>query len=134
MPSAGQCTDTKFYVNGHQEQQSQYEAAALMASHGLDLDSREDNGNRWSVRWSTNHRVAGSKKRRTAVDFTGCLAHAEITFVINTQKILRVRGLLEHNEACKKALMQRIPALPLHPSVYQSALIQPANGVSLTDI
>ncbi|KAJ7038953.1 hypothetical protein C8F04DRAFT_1179288 [Mycena alexandri] len=46
--------DTKFYVNGDQEQQSQYEAAALMASHGLDLDSREDNGNRWSVRWSTS--------------------------------------------------------------------------------
>ncbi|KAJ7171460.1 hypothetical protein C8R46DRAFT_1162244 [Mycena filopes] len=144
--------DAKFYVNGAQEQQSQYEAAALMASHGLDLDSREDNGNRWSVRWSTSkdggktrrvllqcdcgydHRLAGSKKRRTAVDFTGCLAHAEITFVIETQKILRVRGLLEHNEACKTALMQRIPALPLHPSVYQAALMQLANGVSLTDI
>ncbi|KAJ6478228.1 hypothetical protein C8R45DRAFT_1063287 [Mycena sanguinolenta] len=134
------------------EQQSQYEAAALMASHGLDLDSREDNGNRWSVRWSTSneggktrrvllqcdcgydHCVAGSKKQHTAVDFTGCLAHAEVTFVIDTQKILRVRGFLEHNEACKTALMQRIPALPLHPSVYQTALIQLANGVSLTDI
>ncbi|KAJ7028157.1 hypothetical protein C8F04DRAFT_993887, partial [Mycena alexandri] len=144
--------DAKFYVNGDQEQQSQYEAAALMASHGLDLDSREDNGNRWSVKWSTSkdggrtkrvllqcdcgydHRQAGSRKRRTAVDFTGCLAHAEITFIIETQKILRVRGFLEHNAACKSALMQRIPALPLHPSVYQAALVQLANGVSLTDI
>ncbi|KAF8147129.1 hypothetical protein K438DRAFT_1689141, partial [Mycena galopus ATCC 62051] len=152
LNAAGACLDHKFYVHGDQEQQSQYEAAALMASHGLDLDSREDNGNRWSVRWSTSnkggktrrvllqcdcgydHRVAGSKKRRTTVDFTGCLAHAEITFVIDTQKILRVRGFLEHNEACKTALMQRIPALPLHPSVYQTALIQLANGVSLTDI
>ncbi|KAF7348406.1 hypothetical protein MSAN_01794600 [Mycena sanguinolenta] len=152
LNAAGACLDNKFYVHGDQEQQSQYEAAALMASHGLDLDSREDNGNRWSVRWSTSneggktrrvllqcdcgydHRVAGSKKRRTAVDFTGCLAHAEITFVIDTQKILRVRGFLEHNEACKTALMQRIPALPLHPSVYQTALVQLANGVSLTDI
>lgn len=81
-----------------------------------------------------DHRQAGSKKRRTAVDFTGCLAHAEITFVIETQKILRVRGFLDHNEACKNALMQRIPSLPLHPSVYQAALVQLANGVSLTDI
>ncbi|KAJ7455589.1 hypothetical protein FB451DRAFT_1048959, partial [Mycena latifolia] len=152
LTAAGEALDTKFYVNGDAEQQSQYEAAALLASHGLDLDSREDNGNRWSIRWSTSkeagkikrvllqcdcgydHRQAGSKKRRTAVDFTGCLAHAEITYVLETQKILRVRGLLEHNEACKKALMQRIPALPLHPSVYQSALMQLANGVSLTDI
>ncbi|KAJ6598726.1 hypothetical protein B0H10DRAFT_2231484 [Mycena sp. CBHHK59/15] len=43
------CLDAKFYVNGDQEQQSQYKAAVLMASHGLDLDSREDNGNRWRV-------------------------------------------------------------------------------------
>ncbi|KAJ7761455.1 hypothetical protein B0H14DRAFT_2973119, partial [Mycena olivaceomarginata] len=46
--------DAKFYVNGDQEQQSQYVAAALMALHGLDLASREANGNRWSVRWSTS--------------------------------------------------------------------------------
>jgi Ser/Thr protein kinase RdoA (MazF antagonist) len=30
--------------------------------------------------------------------------------------------------------MHRIPALPLHPSVYQTALMQLANGASLTDI
>ncbi|KAJ7811587.1 hypothetical protein B0H13DRAFT_1926614 [Mycena leptocephala] len=76
-----------------------------MASYGLDLDSREANGNRWSVQWSTSkdggnikrvllqcdcgydHRQAGFTKRRTAVDFTGCLAHAEITFVKDSQKI-----------------------------------------------
>jgi hypothetical protein len=54
--------DAKFYVNGDQEQQSQYAAAALMASHGLDLDSREANGNRWSVRWSTS-KDGGKTKR-----------------------------------------------------------------------
>ncbi|KAJ7633904.1 hypothetical protein DFH06DRAFT_1272396 [Mycena polygramma] len=133
---------------------SQFDAAACMASHGLDLDSREDIGNRWSVRWSTSskkeagrirrvllqcdcgydHRQAGTTKRRTAVDFTGCLAYTEITFVLETQKILRIRGYLEHNEDCKKALMTRIPPLPLHPAVFRSALTQLANGVSLTDI
>ncbi|KAJ7881115.1 hypothetical protein B0H14DRAFT_3129220 [Mycena olivaceomarginata] len=94
--------DAKFYVNGDQEQQSQYVAAALMALDGLDLDSHEANGNRWSVWWSTSkdggktndcgydHREAGSTKRRTAVNFTGCLAHAEITYVLETEKILRI--------------------------------------------
>ncbi|KAJ7881120.1 hypothetical protein B0H14DRAFT_2566083 [Mycena olivaceomarginata] len=141
--------DAKFYVNGNQEQQSQYAAVALMVSHGLDLDSREVNGNPWSVWWSTSkdggktkrvllqccdHREAGSAKRRTTVDFTSCLAHAEITYVLETEKILRVRGYFEHNNACKEALMQRIPGLPLHPSVYQTALMQLANSASLTDI
>jgi hypothetical protein len=54
LNAAGAVLDVKFYLNGDQEQQSQYEAAALMALHGLDLDSREENGNRWSVRWSTS--------------------------------------------------------------------------------
>ncbi|KAJ7046892.1 hypothetical protein C8F04DRAFT_1308458 [Mycena alexandri] len=149
-----QTVDWLFCVNGDQEEQSQYDAAACMASHGLDLDSREDTSNRWSVRWSTStkkdagrirrvllqcdcgydHRQAGTKKRRTAVDFTGCLAHAEITYVLDTQKILRVRGFLEHNEQCKVALMARIPPLPLHPTVYRQALTLLASGVSLTDI
>ncbi|KAJ7799042.1 hypothetical protein B0H13DRAFT_2391323 [Mycena leptocephala] len=76
----------------------------------FDLDSREDNGNRWSVRWSTSndggktkrvllqcdcgydHRLAGSKKRRTAVDFTGCLAHAEITNeIVNGLRVAATR-------------------------------------------
>ncbi|KAF8206764.1 hypothetical protein K438DRAFT_1480796, partial [Mycena galopus ATCC 62051] len=108
LNAANMLFDAKFYVNGDKEQQSQYEAAALMASHGLDLDSREEHGNRWT--------------------------HAEITFVLETQMILRVRGYFDHNDDCRKALMQRIPALPLHPSVYQTALLQLANGASLTDI
>ncbi|KAJ7761462.1 hypothetical protein B0H14DRAFT_2973132, partial [Mycena olivaceomarginata] len=100
--------DTKFYVNGNQEQQSQYAAVALMVSHGLDLDSREVNGNPWSGKTkcvllqcdcSCDHREAGSAKRRTTVDFTSCLAHAEITYVLETEKILRVRGYFEHNNA-----------------------------------
>jgi len=35
-----------------QDTQSQVAAAALLASHGLDLDSREDPANRWSTKWS----------------------------------------------------------------------------------
>ncbi|KAK7001141.1 hypothetical protein R3P38DRAFT_2559317 [Favolaschia claudopus] len=64
---SGACLDAKFYVNGDQEQQSQYEAAALMASHGLDIDSREDNGNRWSVRWSTSK--DGGQTRRVLLQW-----------------------------------------------------------------
>jgi hypothetical protein len=73
-------------------------------------------------------------KRRTAVEFTGCLAHAKITYVVGTEQILRIRGSFEHNKECRDALLSRIPALPLHPAVYQIALTQLAEGVSLTDI
>jgi hypothetical protein len=81
-----------------------------------------------------DHRVAGTSKRHTAVDFTGCLAHAEITHLVATQQILRIRGYFEHNDGCKEALLARIPALPLHPKVFQIAILQLADGASITDI
>jgi len=81
-----------------------------------------------------DHREAGTKKRRTAVNFMGCLAHAEVTFVVETQQILHLRGYFEHNTECKAALLARIPPLPLHPLVHQQALSDLARGVSLSDI
>jgi len=68
------------------------------------------------------------------VDFTGCLAHAEITYLQSTQKILRIRGYFHHNEGCKKALIARFPAVPLHPAVYEVALRQLKEGCTLTDL
>lgn len=46
-------------------------------------------------------------------------------------KILRIRGYLEHNEACKEAVTTRIPKLPIHPSVYAKAMAQLHEGVPL---
>ncbi|KAJ7148177.1 hypothetical protein C8R43DRAFT_952784 [Mycena crocata] len=54
LETTNELVDLLFLVNGEHEEESQYDAAAFMASHGQDLDSREDKGNRWSVRWSTS--------------------------------------------------------------------------------
>ena len=78
--------------------------------------------------------AAGHKIRHNAVVFTGCLAHAEITYLQSTQKILRIRGHFHHNEGCKKALIMRFPAVPLHPAVYEVALQQLKEGCTLTDV
>jgi hypothetical protein len=78
--------------------------------------------------------MAGHKTCQNAVDFTGCLAHAEVTYVQSTQRILRIRGYFYHNEACKAALIARFPLVPLHPAVYEVALQQLKEGCTLTDL
>ncbi|KAJ6582512.1 hypothetical protein DFH09DRAFT_1360400 [Mycena vulgaris] len=120
----------------------QLHAAAIMAPHGLDLEAREHLSNRWAQQWSRigifgkrpithqpycpltgtfsdcgyDHGCYQSKQRNTPVPFTGCLSHAEITYVIGSQKILRIRGYFQHNQACKDALFTRIPPIPVHSS------------------
>jgi hypothetical protein len=81
-----------------------------------------------------DHTCNESKKRQTPVPFTGCLGHAEITFVISSQKILRIRGYFEHNEGCKEAVFTRIPPIPVHPSVFAVALAQLKDGATFTDV
>lgn len=48
--------DHVFSINQHG---SQTQAAALMASHGLDIASREDPVNRWSARWTSASQQVG---------------------------------------------------------------------------
>ncbi|KAJ7765862.1 hypothetical protein DFH07DRAFT_683022, partial [Mycena maculata] len=111
-------------------------AAAIMAQHGLDLKAREHLTNRWSQQWA---RSGGGKKtskdeRHSSVPFTGCLAHAEITYVIGSQKILRIRGYFDHNQGCKDVVFSRIPPIPVHPSVFAVALAQIRDGATFTDV
>ncbi|KAF9029036.1 hypothetical protein BDZ89DRAFT_1133294 [Hymenopellis radicata] len=146
----------EFHVGGEAEQESQQATATVMGIHGLTFAALDEVDNRWSVAWSENtgegdsamkrltkfsgsdcgydHTVAGSKKRNTPAPYTACLAHAEITYVVSTQKIYRVRGFFQHNDACKDALLTRIPREYLHPSVYRLALDQLANGVPLRQV
>ncbi|KIJ29675.1 hypothetical protein M422DRAFT_268903, partial [Sphaerobolus stellatus SS14] len=129
----------------------QNEATAFLESHSLHTASLEEVGNRWSVKWSKylkngqkralyqcdcgrEHSQYGTKKRHTAVDYTGCLAHAEITTHEPTGAILRARGFFMHNEDCKKAGLARKPKLPIHPSVYAKALAQLQEGALLSAI
>ncbi|KAJ6526095.1 hypothetical protein B0H19DRAFT_1275946 [Mycena capillaripes] len=73
-----------------------------------------------------------TQQRHTAALFTGCLAHAEIT--TRSHKIVRIRGHFDHNDSCKKALYERIPPIPVHPSVYVAALAQLRDGASFSGI
>ena len=61
-------------------------------------------------------------------DFTGCLARLDITYQLETFAILRIVGCTTHNEACTKAVMKHLPAIPLHDHVWQIALDQLIDG------
>ncbi|KIJ42266.1 hypothetical protein M422DRAFT_780066 [Sphaerobolus stellatus SS14] len=80
------------------------------------------------------HTQFGTKKRQTAYNYTECLAHAEVISLVKSGKIRRICGYFVHNEACKKAVLSRIPPIPVHPSVYVVALKQLHEGASLTAI
>lgn len=66
--------------------------------------------------------------RRNPYDFTGCLAHAELTERDSDGSVTRVVGILEHNEPCMQSAMRRTPSVPLHPHVYDVALSQLQSG------
>ncbi|KAI0062593.1 hypothetical protein BV25DRAFT_1945046 [Artomyces pyxidatus] len=72
--------------------------------------------------------------RRTApYEFTGCLAHVDITYGPDGN-VRRVVGNLEHNEKCISTVMTRYPAVPLHEHVVEVALQQLADGASVGSI
>ena len=62
--------------------------------------------------------------RRAPYPFTGCLAHADITFVEETGFVLRILAFFEHNAGCREAMMVRFPSVPLHPHVVEVAMAQ----------
>ncbi|HEV7738663.1 MAG TPA: hypothetical protein VGO47_14980 [Chlamydiales bacterium] len=61
-------------------------------------------------------------------NFTGCLAHIDLTYEMLTSSILRITGVLEHNSECNEQTMQRLPAIPIHPHVWEIALRQLGDG------
>ncbi|KAJ7936975.1 hypothetical protein B0H13DRAFT_2431003 [Mycena leptocephala] len=110
----------------------QLAASAIMAQQGLDIDTREGLDNR--CRCGYDHTRYGTKERHTLVPFTSCLGHAEITYAVDSHKILRIRGYFHHNQACKEAEFTRIPPIPVHPSVYIVTLSQLRDGASFADV
>ncbi|KAH9890585.1 hypothetical protein C8Q73DRAFT_626947, partial [Cubamyces lactineus] len=66
--------------------------------------------------------------------FTGCLAHADITFIEETGFVLRILAVFEHNAACREAMMVRYPSVPLHPHVVEVALAQLRGNASVSQI
>lgn len=67
-------------------------------------------------------------KRRGPYDFSGCLAHINITFDEKENSIQRIIGYLDHNKECLEMFMSRIPAISIHPHVIEVALAQLAEG------
>ncbi|KAJ7614677.1 hypothetical protein DFH06DRAFT_129921 [Mycena polygramma] len=108
------------------EDSNQLVARTILAQHGLDADARERRDNRWSIQWSrySNGKDAktGTKRvlylcrcgsrhksqNRGTPIHTSCLAHGEITYAVDSLKILRIRGYLQHNEACEEAESSRV--------------------------
>lgn len=66
--------------------------------------------------------------RRVPYAYTGCLAHVEVVERVSDGQITRISGIIEHNSACQKAILNRLPAIPLHDHVYEVALEQLENG------
>ncbi|KAF8960687.1 hypothetical protein BDZ97DRAFT_1760510 [Flammula alnicola] len=73
-------------------------------------------------------------KRRAPYNFSGCLAHIDITFCERDNSIQRITGYLEHDSQCSQTLMSRVPAIPIHPHVIEVALAQLAEGASVTAV
>ncbi len=69
-----------------------------------------------------------SGNRKVAYEFTGCLAHVEVTEHKDTGAVSRIIGILTHNDACNSAELKRMPAIPLHEHVYEIALEQLRQG------
>lgn len=67
-------------------------------------------------------------QRSVPYPHTGCLAHVEIMERVGDGCVTRIAGILDHNEGCKKASLERLPAIPLHEHVYEVVLNQLANG------
>ncbi|KAI0258025.1 hypothetical protein BC834DRAFT_837033, partial [Gloeopeniophorella convolvens] len=132
---------------------SQASAEQMLKIHGLDHASLKQLEKRWKVVWTTRacgysttarqaafesrngiHKKGGAWARCAPYDFTGCLAHADITYDNVSGHTFRILGLLQHNEECQDSAMKRMPAIPLHQHVFEVALQQLKQGATITAI
>ncbi|KAI0688087.1 hypothetical protein BC835DRAFT_1285489, partial [Cytidiella melzeri] len=67
--------------------------------------------------------------------YTGCLAHANMTYQIGEDSkmsvVMQVLAYLEHNNKCCTAELDKIPAIPLHEHVVEVALRQLGNRAGI---
>lgn len=62
--------------------------------------------------------------RISPFDYTGCLAHVDLIVREADYAVMKFAGLLHHHEPCRHVVLRRLPAVPLHPHVYEVALLQ----------
>ncbi|CAK5263752.1 unnamed protein product [Mycena citricolor] len=136
-------------------------AMDILENEKLDEAACADLGNRWSQTWSNktgtvvktrrvlyqctsgydhtrrSKKDAQNAARKVAMPFTGCLAHAELTIRAHKtpeERILRIRGQLQHSEDCQNARIENLPVFPLHPEVFDFALKQLKDGATIADV
>ena len=99
-----------------------------LSSSGYDSVSRNTTERR--KKCSKKHVKSTGKEwtRRNPYDFTGCLVHAEVTERESDNAVSQIVGYFEHNSECQQSVIKRIPAVPLHPHVYELALAQLSAG------
>ncbi|KIJ47382.1 hypothetical protein M422DRAFT_248771 [Sphaerobolus stellatus SS14] len=73
-------------------------------------------------------------RRKMPYNFTGCLAHIDITFNRQSLSIIRITGILNHDLNCESQEMQRLPPVPLHPHVWRCAIEHLNKGASIAFI
>ena len=93
---------------------------------------------RHDVNVSPGRRLSKKRKktweRRVGFDFTGCLAHIDLTECAETRSILRIRGIRENSRGCESEQLQRLPYMPLHEHVYKVALWQLEAGARCVEV
>ncbi|KAL0062929.1 hypothetical protein AAF712_010191 [Marasmius tenuissimus] len=136
--------------------ESQVEAESLLVLHELESQIRETPHSKWSSRWHVlssrkatqnqtkhvlfqcdsgyDHNVNGVKTRATPYPYTGCLAFAEVTYLVSSGATLRVRGYLKHNSECQDAGIATVPRRPLHPSVFGCAIHKLSEGIPISEV
>jgi hypothetical protein len=76
----------------------------------------------------------GVTRSVTAFPYLLCQAHAEIEFELESQHVLCIRGVLEHNNACLSVEISGQPHVTVHPNVSKIALQMATNGASFHQI
>ena len=104
------------------------ESNAYMLIYSLCGYSHKERQRRHDVNVSPGRRPSKKRKenweRRVGFDFTGCLAHIDLTECVETGAVLRITGIREHSGGCESEQLQRLPYVPLHEHVYEVALRQ----------
>ena len=93
---------------------------AIHSSSGFDSDACRIVGQR--SRPLCSSQPSGAQKN--SYDFTGCLAHAELTEHVSNGQVSHIIGFFNHDSGCSGAVMARIPSIPLHPHVCEVVLQQ----------
>ena len=78
-------------------------------------------------KWSSSQ-LKDQWSQQAPYDFTGCCAHADITYNKYCSTMLRIIGYFEHNEECQNSTLVRYPSIPLHDHIYEVTLEQLSQG------